>query len=76
MDIPSRDLSESNSLNIKKGTVLCSPIYNSYKCGWHTTWDNKEVYLRSSYEKEFALQLDNKQVPYTVEGLRLTYYDT
>lgn len=76
LGIPSRDLSESNSLNIKKGTVLCSPIYNNYKCGWHTTWDNKKVYLRSSYEKEFALQLDNKHVHYNVESLRLTYYDT
>lgn len=76
LGIPSRDLSESNSLNIKKGTVLCSPIYNNYKCGWHTTWDNKKVYLRSSYEKEFALQLDSKHVHYNVESLRLTYYDT
>lgn len=76
LNILARDLSESNSLNIKKGTVLCSPICNNYKCGWHTTWDNKEVYLRSSYEKEFALQLDSKHVHYNVESLRLTYYDT
>lgn len=25
-----------------------------YKHGWYTTWDNKQVYLRSSYEFNYA----------------------
>ena len=47
-----------------------------YECGWHTAWDNKEVYLRSSYELEYAKELDNKQIKYEVESLRIKYFDT
>lgn len=47
-----------------------------YECGWHTTWDNKEVYLRSSYELEYAQELDSKQTKYDVESLRIKYFDT
>ena len=47
-----------------------------YECGWHTTWDNKEVYIRSSYELEYAQKLDNKQIKYEVESLRIKYFDT
>lgn len=43
---------------------------------WHTTWNNKEVYLRSSYEKDFALELDNQKINYNVESLRIKYYDS
>lgn len=50
--------------------------YTNYHAGWHTTWDNKHVYLRSSYEKEFACELDNNKIPYEVEGLRIKYYNT
>lgn len=47
-----------------------------YECGWHTTWDNKEVYLRSSYELEYAQELDSKRIDYDVEALRIKYFDT
>lgn len=47
-----------------------------YECGWHTAWNGKEVYLRSSYEKEYAEILDEKQINYDVEGLRIKYFDT
>ena len=47
-----------------------------YECGWHTTWDNTEVYLRSSYELEYAQELDSKQINYEVESLRIKYFDT
>ena len=49
---------------------------NQYHSTWHTTWDNKEVYLRSSYELEYAQELDNKQIQYEVESLRIKYFDT
>ena len=47
-----------------------------YKTGWHTTWDGKEVYLRSSYEFNFAEQLDSQCIKYDVEALKIKYYDT
>lgn len=50
--------------------------HNIYKCGWHTTWDSKEVYLRSSYELDYAKQLDEQQIEYEVENLRIKYFDS
>lgn len=47
-----------------------------YHSCWHTTWDDKEVYLRSSYELEYAQELDSKQIKYDVESLRIKYFDT
>ena len=47
-----------------------------YKHGWHTTWNNKQIYYRSSYEFEYAKQLDILQLDYTVENLRILYWDS
>lgn len=47
-----------------------------FKQEWHTTWNNKEVYLRSSYEIDFAKELDKNKVDYDVECLRIKYFDT
>lgn len=47
-----------------------------YKQGWHTTWDGKEVFLRSSYEFDYAKELDRHQIKYEVESLRIKYFDT
>lgn len=44
--------------------------------GWYKTWNNKEVYLRSSYEFEYAKYLDNLKIDYQVEDLRIKYFDT
>ena len=47
-----------------------------YKSSHHITWDNKRVYLRSSYEKDYAIYLDENEILYDVEKLRFYYYDT
>ena len=49
---------------------------NIYKCGWHTTWMGTEVYYRSSYELDFAMELDSKHVKYDMECLRIKYWDS
>jgi len=49
---------------------------NQYKCGWHTTWNNKKVYLRSSYELDYAKMLDSYRILYGVEAKRIEYFDT
>ena len=43
---------------------------------WHTTWNGKKAFLRSSYELEYAKQLDEKQIDYEVEALRILYWDS
>ena len=42
---------------------------------WHITWENKKVFLRSSWELGFAKYLDSKQIRYEVESKRfpITY---
>ena len=52
------------------------PSTNCYNDSWHISWDGKEVYLRSSYEKDYAIELDNKKIKYEVEAKRIKYYDT
>jgi len=47
-----------------------------YKHGWHTTWNNKEVYYRSQNELDYAIELDNQQIDYEMEFLHIKYYDT
>lgn len=48
----------------------------NFKSEWHTTWDNNEVYLRSSYEIDYANELDKNHIKYEVEYLRIKYFDT
>lgn len=51
-------------------------IYTQYKCGWHITWNNKEVYLRSSFELDYAKELNEKQIDYEVEFKHIKYWDS
>lgn len=44
-----------------------------YKHGWHTTWFNTEVFLRSSYEFKFVEYLDYKKIYYEVESKKIPY---
>lgn len=49
---------------------------NKYKHGYHTTWNNKEIFYRSSYELNLAKEFDKMNIDYDVECLRIEYYDT
>lgn len=49
---------------------------DNYKNEWHNTWNGKRYYLRSSYETQFANILDEKQIDYEVERIRVPYFDT
>lgn len=51
-------------------------LKNQYKCSWHTTWNGKEVYFRSSYELDYAKELDNQKIEYEVEYFHIKYFDT
>lgn len=75
LNISSKSNKESIHENLKYNKVkLCNN--NKYKCGWHTTWNNNKVYLRSSYEFEYAKMLDEQHIDYEVESLRIEYYDS
>lgn len=49
---------------------------NNYKSEWHNTWEGNEVYLRSSYESDYANELDKKKIKYEVESLRIKYFNS
>jgi hypothetical protein len=74
-DIESKSLEEAGyqSYDQHRGNI---PSGHVYKSTTHTTWEGKKVYLRSSYEINYALLLDNEKVSYDVECVRLKYFDT
>lgn len=49
---------------------------SSYKQCWHTTWNNKKYFLRSSFELDFAKELDEKHINYEVETIKIKYFDS
>ena len=75
LNIPTKSCHIANIENIFTGK-LNPVINNQYKSCWHTTWNNKEVYLRSSYELDYAKELDEQQIDYEVESLRIKYWNT
>jgi hypothetical protein len=75
MNISLRNLSSSIRNAVLNGKNISHGI-NQYKCGWHTTWDNKQVFYRSSYELNYAEELDKQKIEYEMEKLRILYWDT
>ena len=73
-------IAAKNSKEANRESYLCgrNKIHSSilYKQQWHTTWNNKKVYLHSSYELDYAKQLDDKQIDYDVESLHIKYWDS
>lgn len=76
LEIKKRSRSDCNRNSIITGRKNQSVVKNQYKSGWHTTWDNKQVYLRSSYELDYAKQLDDNQIVYEVEKMKILYWDS
>ncbi len=74
-NIPLRNNSQAQNNGIKSGRVKpLKNIHTHYKEGWHTTWFNTKVYLRSSYEYKVAQHLDNKRVYYEVESKKIPFF--
>ena len=80
LNIPIKDQSYSVKENYTKGRTRIAELSETnnypYKHGKHITWNNKEVYFRSQYELDYALELDLKRVDYDMECLRIKYFDT
>ena len=82
LDIPRRTFEESTRVAILKGRLVLPEIVNetglakNIQQGWHTTWTGGDVFLRSSYELDYAKYLDENSISYSVENLRIEYFDT
>lgn len=75
LGIKSRNISESIRLAYKQGKInpTSDPIFNS---GVHTAWNNKKVFYRSSYELDYAKELDKQKIDYEMETLKIQYFDS
>lgn len=69
-------LSEVQVRMYTEGFRDISPSRGQYKSCFHTSWEGSKYYLRSSYELEYAQQLDDLKIPYKVECFRIRYFDS
>lgn len=76
LDIQTRNLSEGQIFSLESGNRIDMPQVNTYHDEYHKTWDNNIVYLRSSYETDYANILDDNKIHYEVESLKIKYFDT
>lgn len=77
LNIPIKTLSQAKSNNaLVYGMSQKIARHAKYMQGWHTTWDGNDVFLRSSYEFDYAKELDNQKIHYEVESLRIKYFNT
>ena len=77
--IITRNISDSVKNAILQGKLNNQIGINNnyqYKHGWFYTWNNKNVYYRSSYELDYIIELDSKKIDFDVEYFRLKYWDS
>jgi DNA-directed RNA polymerase subunit RPC12/RpoP len=75
LGIKFRDVSNGIKLAYKTGRNKVQLI-KIYKHGYHTTWNGKQVFYRSSYELDYCLELDEQKIDYEMEKLRILYWDS
>ena len=76
LEIPHKESGYAVRENIILNKTKIPKNINQYKAEWHNTWDEKEVYLRSSFESDYANELDKQKIKYEVESLRIKYFNT
>lgn len=76
LNIPIKSCKYATLENYFEDRKTISECYNQYKQQWHTTWNNKEVFLRSSYEYDYAIDLDKQKIDYEVEFKHIKYWDS
>ena len=76
LNIPVKSCKYAVSENYIEGRENIGEINNQYKQQWHTTWNNKKVFLRSSYELDYANELDKQHIDYEVEFKHIKYWDS
>ena len=76
LNIPVKSCKYATLENYIEGRENIPKNKNNYKQQWHLTWNNKKVFLRSSYELDFAKKLDEQQINYEVEYFHIKYWDS
>ena len=76
LNLKLRNFSESCHNAYLSGKMNKIEAKTKYKSGYHITWDGKKVFLRSSYELDYAKELDKMQIEYEVENLNIQYFDS
>lgn len=77
LNIPSKNSKQSVLENMNYKNFVPQNNVKSYgNEQWYITWNNKEVFLRSSYELDYVKELDTHQIDYDVECLRIKYWDS
>lgn len=74
--IPKKTVSQATKENIKTGRLVQLPCKTQYKSGKHISWEGKEIFYRSSYELDYAKELDERKISYDVECLRIQYFNS
>lgn len=75
--IKRRCLSEAIFNGLKNGRIkISTKLKTKFKRGWHTSWEGKKFYYRSSYELKYCKELDDKKIKYSLEELRIPYFDS
>lgn len=74
-DIEARSFSEGQSNAIITNRVIM-PSSTRFNISFHKSWFGETFCLRSSYEGDYAKQLDESQTKYFVEHLRIKYFHT
>ena len=76
LGIKTRNIQEALKTAVEEYRVKLPHGSNLYHHGWHTTWMGTEIYYRSSYELDFAKELDKNHIQYDTECLRIKYWDS
>lgn len=72
-----RSISEGVQTAILTGKLQISEnLHTRGRTGLHKSWEGTEFRYRSSYEDLYAKSLDQLQVPYQYEKIRIRYFDT
>lgn len=76
LGIKRRTLSEALQLAVEFNRITLPASRYPYKNGWHTDWQEGKHFYRSSYELSFYEELDQDQMVYETENLRIRYFDS
>lgn len=76
LGLKTRTKEEGNRKRLLEEGINLVNSKSHFKQGWYHTWEDKQVFLRSSYEFKYAEKLDREKISYEVEALRILYWDS
>lgn len=76
MKIKTMPTSEAIPLSYKLGRYNVCKENQKYLESDHISWEGKHFHLRSSYESDYANELDKNHIKYNYECFSIVYYDT